>query len=63
MNLIDRFLIDDYWVGHTRAWIIPETEDLKSYIKAEDKKKKWIMGTVGMAVIDEAINDVMTMIL
>ena len=23
MNLIDRFLIDEYWVGHTRAWIIP----------------------------------------
>ena len=23
MNLIDRFGIDGYWVGHTNAWIIP----------------------------------------
>jgi len=28
MNLIDRFLIDEYWVGHTKAWIIPGTEEL-----------------------------------
>ena len=28
MNLIDRFLIDEYWVGHTKMWIIPGTEDL-----------------------------------
>ena len=27
MNLIDRFLIDGYWVGHTNAWTIPGTED------------------------------------
>ncbi len=26
MNLIDRFLIDGYWVGHTNAWTIPGTE-------------------------------------
>lgn len=35
MNLIDRFLIDDYWVGHTEAWTIPGTEDLKPYIKRQ----------------------------
>ena len=23
MNLIDRFLVDGYWVGHTNAWTIP----------------------------------------
>ena len=40
MNLIDRVLIDDYWVGHTRDWIIPGTEDLRPYISASDKKKK-----------------------
>ena len=27
LNLIDRLLIDEYWVGHTRAWDIPGTED------------------------------------
>ena len=51
MNLIDRFLIDGYWVGHTNAWTIPGTEDLKPYITAKDKQKKWLFGTVGMVVI------------
>ncbi len=23
MNLIDRFLVDGFWVGHTKAWTIP----------------------------------------
>ena len=40
MNLIDRFLVDGYWVGHTNAWEIPGTEDLKPYITAKDKGKK-----------------------
>lgn len=51
MNLMDRFLVDDYWVGHTKAWIILGTEDLRPYINSEDKRKKWIAGTVGMAII------------
>lgn len=50
MNLIDRFGIDGYWVGHTGAWVIPGTEDLKPYISKADKQKKWLFGTVGMAV-------------
>ena len=50
MNLIDRFLIDDYWVGHTDAWIIPGTEDLRPYITRKDTQQKWIMGTVGVLV-------------
>ena len=63
MNLIDRFLIDDYWVGHTKAWIIPGTEDLRPYITAKDKKKKWIMGTVGMALLAAILSGVMALIL
>ena len=51
MNLIDRFLNDGYWVEHTNAWTIPETEDLKPYITAKDKRKKWLFGTVGMAAV------------
>ena len=51
MNLMDRLLVDGYWVGHTNAWTIPGTEDLKPYITAKDKQKKWLFGTVGMAVI------------
>ena len=51
MNLIDRFLIDGFWVGHTKAWIIPGTEDLMPYITTKDKRRKWLMGTAGMAII------------
>lgn len=51
MNLVDRFLIDGLWVGHTKAWIIPGTEDLMPYITKADKCKKWLAGTVGMSVI------------
>ena len=63
MNLIDRFLIDEYWVGHTKEWIIPGTEDLRPYITAEDKKKKWIMGTAGMALLAAILSGVMALIL
>ena len=59
MNLIDRFLIDGYWVGHTKAWTIPGTEDLKPYITAKDKAKKWLFGTVGMAVIAAVLAAIM----
>ena len=63
MNLIDRLLIDGYWVGHTSAWEIPGTEDLKPYITVADKKKKWIMGTVGMAVISAVLAGIMSLVL
>ena len=60
MNLIDRFLIDGYWVGHTNAWTIPGIEDLKPYITAKNKQKKWLFGTVGMAVIAMVLAAMMT---
>ena len=60
MNLIDRFWVDGYWVGHTNAWEIPGTEDLKPYITAKDKGKKWLFGTVGMAVISAALAAIMS---
>ena len=60
MNLIDRFLIDGYWVGHTNAWTIPGTEDLKPYINAKGKQKKWLFGTVGMTVIAAVLAAIMT---
>lgn len=59
MNLIDRFLVDNFWVGHTKAWTIPGTEDLKPYITAKDKSKKWIFGTVGMAIISAILSAIM----
>ena len=63
MNLMDRFLVDDYWVGHTKAWIIPGTEDLRPYISSEDKRRKWIGGTVGMAVISAVLAGIAALVM
>lgn len=62
MNLIDRLLVDGWWVGHTAAWTIPGTEDLKPYINAADKRRKWLVGTVGMAIIAAALSGIMALI-
>ena len=59
MNLVDRLLIDGYWMGYTNAWTISGTEDLKPYITAEDKRKKWLFGTAGMAVIAAVLAAIM----
>lgn len=59
MNLIDRLLIDGYWVGHTKAWTIPGTEDLKPYISAAAKRKKWLFGTLGMVIISAVLSGIM----
>ena len=63
MNLMDRFLVDDFWVGHTQAWTIPGTEDLKPYIPTAAKRKKWLFGTVGMAVSAAILAGIMTALL
>ena len=63
MNLINRFLIDGYWVGRTKAWTIPGTEDLRPYITAKDKTKKWLFGTAGMAVIAGLLSGIMTLLI
>ena len=62
MNLIDRFLIDGYWVGHTKAWVIQGTEDLMPYITKADKCKKWLAGTIGMAVISAVLAGIGTLL-
>ena len=59
MNLMDRFLVDDFWVDHTKAWTIPGTEGLKPYIATKDKVKKWLFGTIGMAVISATLAAIM----
>ena len=63
MNVMDRILVDNLWVGHTKAWTIPGTEEFKPYITHEDKCKKWIFGTVGMAVISAILAGIMALVL
>ena len=63
VNLIDRLLIDEYWVGHTKAWEIPGTEDMKPYIDRKDKIGKWLMGTAGFAILSAILSGIMTLVL
>lgn len=63
LNLIGRFLVDGFRVGHTKAWTIPGTEDRKPYITAKDTCRKWVFGTVGMAVISAALSGIMVLFL
>ena len=41
-GLFDRFFIDWYWVGKTKAWEIHGTEDLKPYIPTKVMVSKWV---------------------
>lgn len=41
MQLFDRLFIDWYWVGRTKAWLIPGTEDLRPYIPRRTLIRKW----------------------
>ena len=63
VNLIDRLGIDAYWVGLTEAWIIPGMEDMQPYINRKDKLGKWLMGTVGFAVLSAILSGIMTLLL
>ena len=63
LNLVDRFLVDEWWVGHTTAWIIPGTEEFMPYIRRRDKCQKWLFGTVGFACISAILAGIMTRIL
>lgn len=50
-GLFDRIFIDWYWVGKTKAWFIPGTEDLMPYVPKKVLLKKWIGTVVGYPVI------------
>ncbi len=49
MNLIDRFLIDGYWVGHTNAWTIPRNRRSEAlhYCKRQAEKVAFRHGGYG----------------
>lgn len=62
MGLFDRFFIDWYWVGKTKAWDIPNTEDLKPYIPTNVLIRKWAGTIVGFPVISAILAGIMTLI-
>ena len=55
MGLFDRIFIDWYWVGHTKAWIIPGTEDLMPYIPKKMLLVKWTFTIIGFPIISAMI--------
>ena len=62
-GLFDRFFIDTYWVGHTKAWTIPGTEDLKPYIPKKTLIVKWLIVIVGNPIIAAILSGIMLLIL
>ena len=62
-GLFDRLFIDWYWVGKTKAWIIPGTEDLMPYIYGKTLIGKWAFTLVGYPVIAAVLSLIMSFIL
>lgn len=63
MGVFDRIVIDVIWVGHTKAWIIPATEDLRPYIPVKVHIKKWIMTLIVYPAAAAILSGVMSFIL
>ncbi len=61
-GLFDRFFIDWYWVGHTKAWVIPGTEDLQPYIPKKMLYVKWAGTLVGFSLIAAMLAGVVELI-
>ncbi|MBQ1389778.1 MAG: hypothetical protein IIY78_09145 [Clostridia bacterium] len=59
MNIFDRLFIDVYWVGHTKTWIIPGTEDLMPYIPLKVHIKKWVGTIMLFSIVSAAIAGLM----
>ena len=58
-GVFDRLFIDWWWVNHTKAWDIPDTEDLKPYIDSKTMTRKWIGTLVGFPLIAAIISGIM----
>ena len=62
MGLFDRFFIDWYWVGRTKAWTIPNTEELQPYIPRNVLIRKWLGTIIAYPIFAAIIAGIMTLI-
>ena len=62
MGLFDRIFIDWYWVGHTKAWHIPNTEDLMPYIPGKALAVKWTFTVLGFPAISAIVSGLILMV-
>lgn len=63
MNLFDRIFIDWFWVGRTKAWVIPGTEDLQPYIPRKTAIRKWVGTMIGFPVLAAIIAGIASLLL
>ena len=61
-GLFDRIFIDWWWVGHTKAWIIPGTEDLMPYIYGKTLVRKWLGTLLGFPLLAALLAGIMQLI-
>ncbi len=61
-GLFDRLFIDWWWVGHTKAWIIPGTEEFMPYIYGKTLAGKWVGTLIGFPVLAAIISGVITLL-
>ncbi len=62
-GLFDRLFIDWWWVGHTRAWVIPGTEDLMPYIYGKTLIRKWVGTMIGFPILAAVLAGFMQIVL
>ncbi len=62
MGLFDRIFIDWFWVGKTKAWLIPGTEDLMPYIPTKTLIKKWVGTVVGYPMIAAVLAGILSLL-
>ncbi len=62
-GLFDRMFIDWWWVGHTKAWIIPGTEEFMPYIYGKTLAVKWLGTLVGFPILAAIISAVITLLM
>lgn len=61
-GLFDRIFIDWWWVGRTRAWIIPGTEEFMPYIHGKTLAVKWCGTLIGFPILAAIIAEILQLI-
>jgi len=61
-GLFDRLFIDWWWVGQTKAWIIPGTEEFMPYIYGKTLVGKWLGTLIGFPILAAIISGVITLL-
>lgn len=60
-GLFDRIFIDWFWVGRTKAWIIPGTEDLMPYVPKKTLIRKWVGTLILFPVLAAILAGIMSL--